>query len=90
MKMAHNERKVLLVISDGLDNASRFQETEIINALSETGVRVYTMGVNKPPEIPELLRRIADRGHGRTFSVEDVNRLPQAALELTAAMRTQP
>ena len=90
MKMAHNERKVLLVISDGLDNASRYQETEIINALSETGVRVYTMGVNKPTEIPELLQRIADRGHGRTFGVDNVNRLPQAALELTAAMRTQP
>ena len=34
MKMAHNERKVLLVISDGLDHTSRKQEIEIVNLAS--------------------------------------------------------
>ena len=87
MKMAHHERKVLLVISDGVDNASRFTETEIASALREAGIRVYLVGLGKPGDVPALLPRIAEEAHGRSFDVDDVARLPEIAAELRAAMR---
>jgi Ca-activated chloride channel family protein len=90
MKMARNDRKVLLVISDGADNASRFTETETWNAVSETGVRVYTVGLNDPAEVPELLMHIAERARGRHFGIADASRLPQTSLDLSAAIRAQP
>jgi Ca-activated chloride channel homolog len=37
-KAGRNVRKILLVISDGGENSSRYTETEIKNAIAETGV----------------------------------------------------
>lgn len=89
-KAGRNQRKVLLVISDGSDNASRYTETEIRNALSETGVRVYTVGFSDPAAHLELLLRIAERAGGRHFGVMNASSVPHTALELSAAMRAQP
>jgi Ca-activated chloride channel family protein len=92
-KAARNQRRVLLVISDGGDNASRYTETEIGSAISETGVRVYTVGLNQlndPAERPSLLPRIAERAGGRHFGIENASSVPQTVLELSAAIRAQP
>jgi len=89
MKLARNERKFLLVISDGADNASRYTETEIWNASSQTGVRVYTAGLNDPTEVPELLVRIADRTRGRYVGVANALHLAEIARDLGDAMRAQ-
>ena len=96
-KAGRNARKVLLVISDGGENSSRYTETEIRNAIAETGVRVYVVGVDEPitghGRSPEevagsaLLLQIAERGGGRYFGIERTPNLPQVALELISAMR---
>jgi Ca-activated chloride channel family protein len=96
-KAGRNGRKVLLVISDGGENSSRYTETEIKNAIGETGVRVYVVGVDEPiagrVRSPEevaslaLLLQIAERGGGRYFGIERTPNLPQVALELISAMR---
>lgn len=96
-KAGRNVRKILLVISDGGENSSRFTETEIKNAIAETGVRVYVVGVDQPiagsRRSPEevagsaLLLQIAERGGGRYFGLEHTRNLPQVALELIGTMR---
>ena len=88
-KAGRNARKVLLVISDGGENSSRYTETEIRNAISETGVRVYVVGVDEPVGGPALLLQIAERGDGRYFGIEGAPNLPQVALELVKAMRAR-
>jgi len=85
------------MISDGGENSSRYTETEIKNAISETSVRVYVVGVDEPNAVggrsPEevagsaLLLQIAERGGGRYFGMERSTNLPQVALELISAMR---
>ena len=97
-KAGRNARKVLLVISDGGENGSRYTETEIKNAIAQTGVRVYVVGVDEPiggrGRSPEevassaLLLQIAERGGGRYFGMERSTNLPQVALELINAMRS--
>jgi Mg-chelatase subunit ChlD len=77
------------VISDGGENSSRYTETEIGNAISETGVRVYVVGVDEPVGDPALLLQIAERGGGRYFGIERTPNLPQVALELVNAMRAR-
>jgi Ca-activated chloride channel homolog len=88
-KAGRNARKVLLVISDGGENSSRYTETEIRNAISETGVRVYVVGVDEPIGGPALFLQIAERGSGRYFGIERTQNLPQLALELVNAMRAR-
>jgi Ca-activated chloride channel family protein len=96
-KAGRNVRKILLVISDGGENSSRYTETEIKNAIAETGVRVYVVGVDEPiaggGRSPQevagsaLLSQIAKRSGGRYFGMERTTNLPQVALELISAMR---
>jgi hypothetical protein len=45
MRNARNERKVLLVVSDGGDNHSRYTIKEVWPVLREAGVQLYAMGI---------------------------------------------
>ena len=69
------------------ENSSRYTGTEIRNAIAETGVRVYVVGVDEPIGGPALLLQIAERDGGRYFGMERTPNLPQVALELISAMR---
>jgi Mg-chelatase subunit ChlD len=99
-KTGRNARKVLLVITDGGENSSRYTEAEIRNAIPEAGVRVYVVGIDEPisgtgrsPEeiaAPALLMQIAERAGGRHIGIERASDLPRIARELSTAMRARP
>ena len=71
MRSAHNPRKALLVISDGMDNHSRYQESDIQRLLEESDVTVFTVAVWRAfPEYEaelgrNLLRDLAEATGGR-------------------------
>jgi Ca-activated chloride channel homolog len=48
-RKAHNGRKALLVISDGMDNHSRYTEQELIAAAVEADVQIYAVSLWAPP-----------------------------------------
>ena len=48
LKKAKNPRKALLIISDGGDNSSRYSETEVRNAVRESDVQIYAIGIYEP------------------------------------------
>ena|SRR5579862_1514042 len=48
MKKARNPHKAILIISDGGDNSSRYTEREVNNAVPETDVQVYAIGIYEP------------------------------------------
>jgi Ca-activated chloride channel homolog len=96
-----NERKVLVVISDGGDNRSRYTESEIANAIRESGVRLFIVGMNDPIDGSTtiageqaagaaLLSRLAVRTGGGYFNVTRHSDAPVIAAELRAAMRARP
>ena len=66
-----NAQKALLVISDGGDNSSHYTEDEIVNAVREAAVPIYSVGVSEPspsrkePNGPARLRRMADQSGGQ-------------------------
>jgi VWFA-related protein len=72
-------RRVLIVLSDGGDNHSRYTEHEVENLLSESGAIVYMIGVLGPhrmlaPETrsgPQMMADIAARTGGRYYAVKD-------------------
>ena|ERR1700675_1004019 len=45
LKKARNERKVLLIVSDGGDNHSRYTIKEVWSVLIESGVQIYATGI---------------------------------------------
>src|SRR5207249_5811101 len=48
MKTASTNRKALLVISDGGDNHSRYTERDIREAVKESDVQIYVVGIFEP------------------------------------------
>lgn len=97
MRKAKHSRKVLLVISDGGDNHSRYSESEIKRAVRESDVQIYAVGIFEPyssrsrtPEElagPGLLTEIAEMTGGRQFPVENPNDLPDIARKIGRELR---
>jgi len=98
MKKATTNRKALLVISDGGDNYSRYTERDIRQAVKESAVQIYAVGIFENPASrgtpeekagPNLLAELADVSGGRMFSVENANELPDIAEKISIELRNQ-
>jgi Ca-activated chloride channel homolog len=96
-----NERKVLVVISDGGDRNSRYTESEVANAIRDSGLRLFIVGMNDPIDggtamVGEqaagaaLLSRLAGRAGGGYFQITRRSDAPLIAAELRAALRARP
>src|SRR5581483_2512659 len=92
MKRAKNTRKALVVLSDGGDNNSRFNQHEIRELLRESDVTLYAIGIlgrMVTAGAMKLLGTLAEETGGRLFPVRDVNQLQEAVAKLNAALRDQ-
>ena len=99
MRMAHNSRKALLIISDGGENHSRYSEGDVREFLKESDVQLYAIGVYEPladrfrtpeeGEGPELLQELAQMSGGRVFPVSNVNEIPDIAEKISMLLRNQ-
>jgi VWFA-related protein len=75
----HRTRKVLVVVSDGGDNASRTRFDEVLDAALRKDVVIYAIGIYDPNDHdarPGLLRQLADATGGEAF-------FPRATVEVT-------
>lgn len=76
---ARREKKALLVISDGGDNASLNQRTEMLDRIKRNIATVYTIGLftpGEPDQNPAILRQVAEISGGEAWfpqSVEGMN-----------------
>ena len=99
MKKARNPRKAILIISDGGDNSSRYTESEVKNAVRESDVQIYAIGIfesmagrNRTPEEsngPQLLNEVAESTGGRFFSADNLADLPDIAAKIGLELRNQ-
>ena len=99
MKNSARQRKALLIISDGGDNCSRYTEAEVRNAVRESDVLIYALGIYEPygsrgrsPEElagPGLLSDLAEQTGGRQFTVEDLAELPDIAAKIGIELRNR-
>ena len=99
MRGAHNAKRALLIISDGGDNHSRYNESDIKNFVKESDVQLYAIGVydliafrNRTPEEmngPSLPTELTEMTGGRAFPVENLNDLPDTAAKIGMELRNQ-
>ncbi len=99
MKHAQNIRKALVIVSDGGDNRSRHTEREIKNAMLESDLQVYAMGIFDPADTlkhsleeqngPKLLEELADQTGGREYPVISLNDLPSISARIGNQLRNQ-
>lgn len=96
MRSARNEKKALLIISDGGDNRSRYTEGEIKSLVRESDVQLYAIGLYdafprtmEEQAGPALLTEMAEVTGGRSYAVDNPNDLPGVATKIGFALRNQ-
>ncbi len=99
MRGAHNGKRALLIISDGGDNHSRYNESDIKNYLKEADCQLYAIGIfdpigirSKTPEElegPSLLSEMTEMTGGRVFPVGNIGELPDIAAKIGMELRNQ-
>ena len=98
MRSASNGKRALLIISDGGDNHSRYNERDIRNFMKEADCQLYVMGVFDVNDMqrtyeerygPTLLSELTEMTGGRVFAVENLNDLPDIASKIGVELRNQ-
>lgn len=100
MKKAANSRKALVIVSDGGDNCSRYNVGQIRNALVESEVQLYAMGIFDPEDSsrkrpreeingPKLLNDLAELSGGRHYPIGDLNDLPKISERIGLELRNE-
>jgi Ca-activated chloride channel homolog len=97
LQTARYERKAILILSDGGDNASRYKLREIKSLVQESDVQIYAIGLFEKfffNAIEEKLGKvwlgeITDVTGGRTITVDNRGKVPEAAATISREMRNQ-
>jgi VWFA-related protein len=99
MKKARNLRKALVIFSDGGDNCSRFTEREVKEAMLESDVQVYALGIfdeqaakklsREELDGPRLLTELAEETGGKHFPIDHLNDLPPVCDRIGNELRNQ-
>ena len=80
MKRASRNRRVLLVLSDGEDNNSRYSESEIRSLVREADVRIFSISIQS--HTPALDKLAAESG-GRAYPVHNLSEMPAVSAALS-------
>jgi VWFA-related protein len=98
MRNARNSRRVLLILSDGGDNDSRYTQSEIRSRVRESDMWIYAIGIYERGAImlPEeersgetLLSTLAEESGGRHFALRRAREAPAVAAEIGLELRNQ-
>jgi Ca-activated chloride channel homolog len=85
-------QKALLLLSDGQDEASRFDFASALETAQRAGVTIYVIGLNEMAhdrEAQRTLRTLADETGGRSFFIEALSELPGVYQVIQEELRSQ-
>src|SRR6266850_773194 len=86
------QRKALIVLSDGGDNASAAGLDEVLRAAENSGATIYTIGIFDPDDKdnnPKVLRQIADATGGDAYMPQRIDEINDIWRRIAASIRTQ-
>lgn len=97
---AKYERKALVIISDGGDNASRNSLRKVKNLAREADAQVYAIDVCDSPSVlftkkleerfgRQWLTQVSEVSGGRTIAIDDARKIPDAAAQISLELRNQ-
>ena len=99
MRGAHNPKRALLILSDGGDNHSRYNENDVKRLVKEADTQLYAIGLYDPFSVrsgtpeemqgPSLLADITELTGGRVFAVQHLTDLPDIASKIGMELRNQ-
>jgi Ca-activated chloride channel homolog len=102
MKKARNQRKVIVILSDGGDNRSHTTFGQIKSELVESDVQLYAMGIFDPMDSkdsktraaeelrgPQVLDDLAWESGGKHFRIDNIDDLPAISERIGNELRNE-
>jgi VWFA-related protein len=86
MKRANRSRRVLLVLTDGGDNNSRYSQGEVKDLIREANVRILSISIQGHTPI---LDKLAAESGGRAYQARKLEELPEVAAAAGAEAHAQ-
>jgi Mg-chelatase subunit ChlD len=90
---AHNDRKVLVLVTDGNDNSSTITPEQLLAKVRNSGVRVYSIGLlseDHPRETKanrRALEQLAEASGGRDYYPKDLAEVESLSIEVANEVR---
>jgi Ca-activated chloride channel family protein len=92
LKSGTHDRKALVVLSDGGDNASHRLLDDVLQIAQRSSATIYTIGiydVNDVDRNPRVLRKIAESSGGRAYFPQSLSDLAQVWRDIAGGIRSQ-
>ena len=92
LKAGTRDRKALVVLSDGGDNASRYDLDDVLELALRSTATIYTIGIYDETDRdrnPRVLRQIAELSGGQAYFPRAVRDLEQVWRDIAGAIRSQ-
>jgi VWFA-related protein len=92
LKKGNRDKKVLIIISDGGDNASKHKLAEIVAMVGQPDAIIYTIGIfdeQDPDRNPGVLKRLAKDTGGEAFLPESLKDVTPICEKIAHDIRNQ-
>lgn len=92
LKMGNRDKKVLIIVSDGGDNASRHKLAEITALVAQSNAIIYTIGIfddQDPDRNPGVLKRLAKETGGEAFLPDSLSDVTPICERIARDIRNQ-
>jgi Ca-activated chloride channel homolog len=92
LKRGNRDKKVLIVVSDGGDNASWHKLSQIMTLARQSDAIIYTLGLfdeNDPDKNPHVLRRLARETGGEAFLPKSLSEVVPICEQIARDIRNQ-
>ena len=92
LKTSTRDRKALVLLSDGGDNASRRDLDDVLEFAQQSSATIYTIGIydaTDPDQNPRVMRRIAELSGGRAYFPDSLEDLEQVWRDIAGGIRSQ-
>ena len=92
LKQGDRDKKVLIVVSDGGDNASKHKLADIMTLAGQPGAIIYTIGIfddQDPDRNPGVLKRLAKETGGEAFLPESLQEITPICERIARDIRNQ-
>jgi VWFA-related protein len=92
LKQGRWDKKVLVVFSDGGDNASAHTLADITTLAEESSAVIYTIGMFSPSDAdadPVILKRLAQATGGEAFFPKEFSEVPDVCAHIAGDIRNQ-
>ena len=92
LQKGSSDKKVLIVISDGGDNASKSTLDQVLKMTERSSAMIYTIGIfdtDDPDKNPRVLERLAHESGGEAFFPTEVSETLQICQRIARDIRDQ-